>query len=352
MSFELSKLIETTLRNLRKDFSGSDEEFEKKIDDKFPELIQILGDTFKQELLKQYQKSILQNLKKQEDGYEKNLYKDYKEAFDLFQVYLDLNKYCGKRTLEELEKRELDFILKYHILFRIHSRCCQIGYEVLTLLRKGYPDGAQARWRTLHELTVIFTILNDNPVEITNMFIDYDVIEKVKRAKDFEEQRHKINWAPLDEVSLKELHSKKEELIKKYGTEFTQSYGWTMNILPKGKRNFRELETLACLDYMRPFYSWANNNIHSGIGGLISRMGQIEDGRTSYLSFAGPSFYGFADPAQFTTTSLLTISRSLLLLYDDLESQIMESLLTDLDNEIKKAFFYVNDKFKNDYFEK
>jgi hypothetical protein len=63
MSFELSKLIETTLLNLKKDFSGTNEEFDKKIEGKLPEINQILCDTFKHGLLSQYQNSILKDLK-------------------------------------------------------------------------------------------------------------------------------------------------------------------------------------------------------------------------------------------------------------------------------------------------
>lgn len=350
MSFKLDKLLNNTISELRKSFSGSEEDFRLKLKHHLPEMIRILGETFKSNLLDQYKNGILKELREKEQNYSSNLFGDYKDAFEYLEIFIDLNRYCGKRALEEFEKTtNCKKDLKFHILIRIQARACQIATEIQTLLKNGYPDGAQARWRTIHELSVIFTVLNNNPLLLTEMFTEYDVIEKNKRAKDFEEKRSKIKWPEIDEENLNEISIEKDILIAKYGKEFGQSYGWTLNILPKGRRNFRELEELSGLDYMRPFYSWSNDNIHSGIGGLISRMGQMEHEETSYLKFIGPSFYGFADPAQLTTTSLLTITSQVLNFYENIENQILESFLIDLNRNIKDEFFNTNQKFKNEY---
>lgn len=353
MSFELSNILNDTINQFKVEFKGTDIEFDKKIQKKLPEMVQSLGDTFKKVLLEQYKSDILPNIEDQIDKYKTNLYTDYKEAFDLFQIFIDINKYCGKRTLEELEKdQNYNLKKKHHIIFRIQSRSCQIASEILTLLRNGYPDGAQARWRTMHELAVILIILNESPDKTTEMFIDYGTIEKYKQSNDFEHQRHKIEWPALDVNQLTNLKDKRVELINKYGKEFANSYGWTKEILPKGRRNFRELEKLSGIDYMRPFYSWANDNIHSSITGLISRRGQIESGRESYLNLAGPSYYGFGDPAQFTITTLRGITSIILELYDDLENQVFDSLIYDLDGEIKEAFFDKQKEFKIEYYKR
>jgi hypothetical protein len=38
---------------------------------------------------------------------------------------------------------------------RIYGRGCHLAAEICHLLRGGYADGAEARWRTLYELEVI-----------------------------------------------------------------------------------------------------------------------------------------------------------------------------------------------------
>ena len=37
----------------------------------------------------------------------------------------------------------------------LQARGCEIGFEVFTLLKNGFPDGAHARWRSLYEISVI-----------------------------------------------------------------------------------------------------------------------------------------------------------------------------------------------------
>lgn len=351
MSFDISDIFDSALFEVRKEFTGTSEEFSKKINDKLPELIQVLGDTFKSVLLNLYESSILEELRGKETKYIDNLYTDYKKGFDYLQIFIDLNKYCGKRILEEFEKNSrIKERKKLFLLIRLQSRACQIATEIQTLLKYGYPDGAIARWRTLHEMSVVFSVLIENPFELTEMFGDYEIVEKNKQARDLEEHRHKLNWPPLSKKQLKNLKEHTEIINKKYDKEFFKSYGWTINILPKGKRNFKELEKLAKLDYMRPFYSWSNDNVHSGISGLVSRIGQVESGKTSYLGFAGPSFYGFADPVQFTTTSLYTITSQLLGLHYDLESQIIDSLLDDVQDIVKSEFFNSQLRLKKQYY--
>jgi len=39
-------------------------------------------------------------------------------------------------------------------LASIHARGCQVFQEIIVLLRHGFAEGADARWRTLHELSV------------------------------------------------------------------------------------------------------------------------------------------------------------------------------------------------------
>lgn len=349
MSFNLTELISNSLLELRNSFSGNSDEFDEKIKEKLPDIIESLEAVFKESLTQFYQDKILDEIRAKEQDFKDRLYNDYKDGFDFLQIFIDINKYCGKRILKETEEQtNKEYSLKRSLLFRIHARACQVSTEIQTLLRYGYADGAHARWRTLHELAVIFLVLFENPEEITEMYFDYYVIENEKRAKEFEVHHKKINWPALEETELQNLKARKEDLIQKYGQEYAQNYGWTLKLLSKKERHFTGLERLVGLDYMRPFFAWSSNNIHSGIGGLTSRLGFPDDKINSYLVFASPTFYGLADPAQLTSSSLYIITSKLLLLFDDLESNILDSLLSELDSKMKSSFFATHEKLKND----
>lgn len=77
-------------------------------------------------------------------------------AFDFLEIFLDFSYSIGSKynNIYRLSIPEgKDSVSE--VLTRIQARGCQIGNEILTLLRNGYADGAHARWRTLHELTIV-----------------------------------------------------------------------------------------------------------------------------------------------------------------------------------------------------
>ncbi|WP_217430933.1 DUF5677 domain-containing protein [Sphingomonas bacterium] len=51
-------------------------------------------------------------------------------------------------------------------MLHLHARACQVVFEIITLMENGLADGAMARWRTLHEITVVATILAEHGEEL------------------------------------------------------------------------------------------------------------------------------------------------------------------------------------------
>jgi hypothetical protein len=348
--FGILELIRSSLRQVKKEFDGTDEEFQEKIKSKFPELLTDLRNTFSQGLITFYKTKILDELRQKESDFNERLFNEYKEGFDYLQIFIDLNKYLGKQFLNELEgQTPEDDKLKLNVLFRLHGRACQVATEIQTLLKFGYSDGAHARWRTLHEISVIFNLLIENDNLLTEMFVNFEYIEKLKRAKNSNEHLEKINWRPIDDETISELEQKAEVLKNRYGNDFAKNYGWTLNIIPNGRdRNFKKIEELVGLDYLRPFYSWACENVHSGMDGVSNRMSLHDSSKVSYLMFSGPSQYGLADPAQFTTYSLILITSSLISLNESYENLVVQSLLEELHELSASEFFKKHIKIKEE----
>ena len=82
------------------------------------------------------------------------------EAIDRLDMLIDLCMEEGAR-FNDLFREEAaqtdDFV--FDALTRLHARGCQVGFEILALLKNGFADGAHARWRTLHELAVVAMFL-------------------------------------------------------------------------------------------------------------------------------------------------------------------------------------------------
>ncbi len=100
------------------------------------------------------------------------------------------------------------------------------------------------------------------------------------------------------------------------------------------------------LSHLRPFYSWASENVHSGMDGISERMSLNDSYKVGYQMFSGPSQYGLADPAQFTTYTMYMISSALISLNKSYENRVMLSILEELHESTSSEFFKTHSKLK------
>lgn len=69
---------------------------------------------------------------------------------------------------------------RVYVLRQLWARSLQTGGEVLALLRFGYPDGALARWRQLHEVEVIVRLLADGSPELADAYVEHTRLQSVR----------------------------------------------------------------------------------------------------------------------------------------------------------------------------
>lgn len=233
---------------------------------------------------------------------------------------------------------------KIKALISIHARACRISDEILCLLRGGFPDAAIARWRTLHELSVLSFFLSKNDNELSQRYLDYSVIDSCKEMDEYISHQNTLGLEPLDKKTIESLKREKNNLIKKYGNNYSSNYGWAANVfLSKEKKQekyyFKNIEEWVGLDYMGPYYKLACNNIHSGAKGNFYNLGLLENDGTVLL--CGSSNYGLADAGQNTAISLKQICTVLLMQRAKYEHLILVKVMEKLSGEICEAFIEV-----------
>ena len=67
---------------------------------------------------------------------------------------------------------------------RLHIRACRIAEEMILLLEHGHTEGAQARWRTMHEVAVTATIIAEGGDSLAQRYFDHEAVEKKKALDD------------------------------------------------------------------------------------------------------------------------------------------------------------------------
>lgn len=340
--YYIENAIQKFLKETKNKYEGQEADFDKAIDE---ELITTIENIAKSTLEELYNYCISDNsdLKNREKEIYSKISENYKIGIRLFEGFIELNTQISSMTYGKYFKlfNTFDDHIKLDTLIAIHVRACQVANEILVLIKNGYADGAHARWRTLHELSVTFLYLYDSDYEVIHMYNDYEIIEKYKKAKEYKACENILDLEKLGDDVWEELSKKRDEIIEQYGKDFSEGYGWTMKDLPKGRRNFRELEKHVGAEKLRIIYSWANESVHAGVSGIKDKLSLREE--ESYHFLTRSNDCGFLDPVQYTSNSLCQISEVLLGMEDSMLHKIFDELLFYFQNEIVLEFSRVEE---------
>jgi hypothetical protein len=296
-----------------------------------------------EEMIKNLEKDrprMLKEHKKIRKGFEDRLYKTWREPFDLFESLIVVCMESGEEKKDKLSNGKNITNPKQVALIKIHARAIQIAYEILSLVKSGYADGAHARWRSLHELAIITFFLRENNEEVAERYLEHAVMKKFREAGNYLKHHKKLKYPPINKKNYALLKKEHDRLLKKYGNDFEYRSGFEW--IPRtilANRTFKSLEEHVKLEKFYPFYSWSSDSMHGGAKGL-HRIGLIDDYQEQVLA-VGATDYGFADPIQNTVISITHVTSNLLLLKPNFEDllimQVLQKYLHDIGEKAVKT---------------
>lgn len=323
----------------------------KKLDSSIKILIQESLPKYSQEIMEKLKKSInnmLNHQRKYQKGFENRLYQKWKEPLNLFEYLIKISLESGMELKDKINKTTNSTDnFKESALIKLHARALQISNEILVLLKSGYADGANARWRSLHELAVISFFLLNNNNDVSRRYLEHEIIKNFKELKDYKAYYKKLGYLPIGRKEFNKIKSEKERLCSIYDDNFQSDYGWIpSSILSKSNRDFRTLEKYVKLDRLRPFYNLSCDAVHGGSKGFY-RLGLMDNYQHKIL-LAGASNYGLADPIQNAAISLLQITICLLNLEPNFENIIQMNIMDNFTNEIGTKAVNVQKQIEKD----
>lgn len=232
-----------------------------------------------------------------------------------------------------------------YALDQIHARALHISNEILVLLKAGYPDGANARWRSLHELAVISVFLRKEDNEVSKRHLEYRAINVFKDAQDYKKYYKKLGYQPMEKFVLEKIKKEKERLCAQYGEDFYKPFGWIPSEIFT-VRNFKDFEMkVEDMDAWRPFYNRSSASIHGISPRGFHRLGLKEDQQYKVL-LTGPSYLGLDNPLASTAISLMHVSTSLLNVRPDDECIRDIYVIRGLVIEIKNKCFEIQNSLE------
>lgn len=242
-------------------------------------------------------------------AFESRLASRWGRALDLFDLTveqaLDAGRWINATWRPAAAQRQDQ---KFEALIRLHGRAVMTANEVLVLLRSGYSTGALARWRTVHEIWVVSSLLSDNDAELSRRYLVHDSVESMKAQREYEETWEALGFEPPDWQSS-EREVLRASLTGEFGDAFLHDYGWAAPLCNGRAPRFRQLQELAELDHWRGYYRMASHGTHANPKGI---SWNIQAGGHAEVIWAGPSNAGLVDPAQCTLIGLANITVGLL----------------------------------------
>lgn len=331
---EFFKTLEKELIHLSDTFDES--KIREAIDGLIPEIISDLTKPIKEDLLSDSQR-MLEERRELFTEFCKRNHKRWQTAFDLLETFIVICTEAGENFNESYRPKAVDEKnVVFDIVVRHHARACHIAQEIMCLLRSGFPDGAHARWRALHEVATTAIFIKKYGRECAERFYWHDVVESYKGMLQHRKYEHRLQEkGPTDEefTQCKKLY---DELIDKYGKAFGQPYGWASHVITKKRVNFADIEKDVSLDHMRPYYKWASQNIHAGTKGINNKLGLCES--SDNILLVGQSNSGMTDPAHASAISLAQITTALLSIEPNIDRLVVLKIILEMEEDIGEVF--------------
>jgi hypothetical protein len=282
---------------------------------------------------------------KMTEGFERRLEKRWGKAFNKLRILLSICREIGAEKYNAYEISEEPKSKKIEALLRLHIRSCQITSEVIALMEGGYADGAMARWRTLHEVETVATLIKKHDDELAERYLAHDAVETKKAADLYQSNHVKLGFEPIPVQEMDHINKKYSEVVTKYGPEFKEEYGWAAKHISNKRPNFFGLLDALGEKHMKSYYKMASYNVHAGTRGIGFKLGAL-DGHSPAL--AGASNAGFEEPLQNTALSLVQLT-SLLLRPVDLDHAIQLAILVKLKDRAINAVIVAGRRLKTEH---
>ena len=188
---------------------------------------------------------------------------------------------------------------------RLHIRGCRIAEEIILLLEHGYTEGAQARWRTMHEVAVAATIIAEGGDPLAQRYFDHEAVEKKKALDDHRRAAAAVGERGTSYQDSQEIEREFAAAIRKYGNSFRKMYGWASGQLGlPDDPQFHHLQDIAGSLSLKLRYRLASFDTHASPRTLSQPMHQWDP--TTHIP--GLFSAGFEGPASDAAQTIVQVT--------------------------------------------
>lgn len=250
-------------------------------------------------------------------GFEKRLRERWGGALDLYYMIAVACQEIGAEGYREAlqhDRDDEDARALLEAVSGLQARACRQSLEVLSLLESGFPKAAHVISRSMHEGAVLTSVLTEyggtpDHADIGLKFLLFDHITNLMDAEEHQQYAERIRHEPFTEEEMAAFRATKADVLERF-PDLDRRLGWAGDLPGLKKRTFEELELIAGIDHLRPYYTWASHEVHAYPKGVRLNQSGL-DGDSWKL--AGRTNAGLADPAQGALIALNQVTASMLI---------------------------------------
>lgn len=318
----------------------------------YDELPNVVGD-----LTRHSSRSVVRILKQnwsEQYEWQRNVQRGFRErletrwggGLDLLRMILTVSQELGQEIHDKWKRsRAKKNRHRRDVLSRLHARACQVAGEIVTLMESGYADGAMARWRTLHEISVVATLIAGNDNELAHRYIAHDFVESKRALNTYMRVHTSLGYKPFAQREVDRVERHYNLVLQQFGHAMKNENGWAGELLNKDNPSFADLEAAAGKSRIRAHYKMACQSIHAGIKGITNQLG-LQPGNSVII--AGGSNAGLDEPGQNTAITLTQVTFTLLGPRWQLDDLVAMSVLADLQSRAVDAFVRAGRRLKRE----
>lgn len=248
-------------------------------------------------------------------AFEKRCFKRWEPVLDLLEMMIVIVHEVSEETDKQYRPiaQEQDDVT-FEALSQLQPRAILKAREIMCLLKSGFPDGALATWRSLHELAVTAHFISKHGNEIAYRYLASFYFAAKAAAISHNEKADRAGMEKFSQADLDELLATCDALKKEIGGSLKKDHEWArpaLKLPDNSNIQFFHLEKDVGLDHWRPRFKWATQHIHAGHRPGNRLLGMVEAQKPLHL--VGPSNSGFVDPVHMTAITLNLITSNFLL---------------------------------------
>lgn len=238
--------------------------------------------------------------------FRENLEIRWGKGLNYLRMLLTCCREAGSQTLKRHNKsKSKRYAMRRWVLVRLHARACQVTDEIICLLENGFADGAMARWRTIHELSVVATMIANGDEDLAERYILHDAVEVKRQADEYEATQVTFGATPISKRERKAIDQTYHAVLDRFGAAFAHPYGWAANHMNLKKPTFKDLQTRADHTGMNSYYKLASFGVHASARSLFFNLSTIGD---QEILLAGRGNAGLEESGSRTAQSLTLIT--------------------------------------------